>query len=193
MTTHWARLAARPSQSNLRGSEPEVLKRERGHVTSKSGVSPRWGSLGHSRQMGITDTTGVPDGCTIWLSCGLMRLNITIFTRGQFCPLGIVIAFVCVCVSVSVCVSITACLRDNSGPIQARVIKFGPKVQNNLVRMPIVLWGDWPWPSRSNIRSESKFTPFWACPHYNSSSIQAGITKFGPEVQNTSVRILIVL
>ena len=35
MTTHCARLAARPSQSNPRGSGPEILKRERGHVTSE--------------------------------------------------------------------------------------------------------------------------------------------------------------
>ena len=33
------RLAARPSQSNPRGSGPEVLKRERGHVTSETGVA----------------------------------------------------------------------------------------------------------------------------------------------------------
>ena len=32
-------LAARSSQSNPRGSGPEVLKREQGHVTSESGVS----------------------------------------------------------------------------------------------------------------------------------------------------------
>ena len=30
------RLAARPSQSNPRGSGPEVVKRERGHVTSET-------------------------------------------------------------------------------------------------------------------------------------------------------------
>ena len=48
--------------------------------------------------------------------------------------------------------------------------------------------GDQPWPSRSNLRSKSKFTPFWACPHNNSSPIQARITKFGPEVQNTLVK-----
>ena len=33
------RLAARPSQSNPRGSGPEVLKRERGHVTAETGVA----------------------------------------------------------------------------------------------------------------------------------------------------------
>ena len=34
---------------------------------------------------------------------------------------------------------------------------------------------------------------FWACPHHNSSPIQARITKLGPEVQNTLVEIPIVL
>ena len=33
------RLAARSSQSNPRGSGPEVLKRERGHVTAETGVA----------------------------------------------------------------------------------------------------------------------------------------------------------
>ena len=164
--------------SKLRGSGPEVLKRERGHVTSESGLS-EVGVFRALQPNGNHRHDRGPRWMHYVLSCGLMRLNITIFTPGQFWPSGIVIAFVCVCLCQSVCQSLV-CLRDNSGPIQARIIKFGPKVQNNLVRIPIVLWGDWPWPSRSNIRSESKFTPFWACPHYNSSPIQAGITKFGP-------------
>ena len=33
------RLAARSSQSNPRGSGPEVLKRERGHMTAETGVA----------------------------------------------------------------------------------------------------------------------------------------------------------
>ena len=37
-------------------------------------------------------------------------------------------------------------------------------MQNTLVKVPIVLRGNQPWPSRSNLRSKSKFTPFWACP-----------------------------
>ena len=49
------------------------------------------------------------------------------------------------------------------------------------------------WPSRSNLRSKSKFTPFWVCPHHNSSPIQARITKCGPEMRNTLVKIPIVL
>ena len=98
----------------------------------------------------------------------------------------------CVCVRQSVCQSL-ACPRDNSGPVQARNTKFRSHVQNNLVKVPIVLWSNWPWPSRSDIGSKLKFTPFWACPHHNSSPIQARITKFGPEVQNTLVEIPIVL
>ena len=66
--------------------------------------------------------------------------------------------FVSMCVSV--CVKIT-CLsrdnsgpvqsRDNSGPVQARITKFGPKMQKTLVKVLIVLGGNWPWPSRSNL------------------------------------------
>ena len=50
--------------------------------------------------------------------------NSLVFTRGQFWPLGIVVA--CVCLSLSVCLSVClslACPRDNSGPIQARITK----------------------------------------------------------------------
>ena len=95
------------------------------------------------------------------------------------------------CLCQSVCQSL-ACPHDISRPVQARITKFGPKVQNNLVKVPIVLWSDRPWPSKSNLRSKSKFTPFWACAHCNSSPIQARVTKFGPEVQNTAVKIPIV-
>ena len=64
-----------------------------------------------------------------------------IFTRGQFWPWGIVIACVCVCVCQSVCQSL-ACPRDNLGPVQARIAKFGPKMQKTLVKVPIVLRGN---------------------------------------------------
>ena len=46
----------------------------------------------------------------------------------------------CVCVCLSVCQSL-ACPRDNSGPDQARIAKFGPKMQKTLVKVPIVLGG----------------------------------------------------
>ena len=53
----------------------------------------------------------------------------------------------------------------------------------------VLFWGDdWPWPSSSNFIWKSKFTPFRACPHHN-SPIQPRITKFGPYVQNSLVKI----
>ena len=118
------------------------------------------------------------------------------FTRGQFWPSGIVIACVCVCVSVCVCQSVCqslACPRDNLGPVQARIAKCGPKMQKTLVKVPIVLGGNWPWLSRSNLTSKSEFTPFWACLDHNSSPIQVRITKFGPEVENSLVKVPIIL
>ena len=101
----------------------------------------------------------------------IFGIHRVIFTRGQFWPSGIVVACVClsVCVSVFVCVrQPRACPRHKSRRVQARTTKFGQKVQNNLVKVPIVLGGDWPWPSRSNLTWKAKFTPFWACPRHNS-------------------------
>ena len=120
-----------------------------------------------------------------WASC--VYCAVRLFTWGQFWPSGIVVA------PVRPSVRHQVCPRHNSAPVQARITKFGPKMQNTLVKVPIVLGGNQPWPSRSNLRSKSKFTPFWACPHHNSSPIQARITKFRPEVQNTLVKIPIIL
>ena len=108
------------------------------------------------------------------------------FAPGQFWPSGIVVACVCLCVYQSL-----ACPRDKLGPVQARITKFGPNMQKTLVKVPIVLGGN--WPSRSNFTWKSEFTPFWVCPHHNSLPIQARITKFGPEVQNSLVKIPIAL
>ena len=85
-----------------------------------------------------------------------------------------------------------ACPCDNSRPAHTRITKFGSKMKNTLVKMPMVLGGNRPWPSRSNLILKSNFIPFWACLHHNSSPIQARITKFGPKVQNASVKIPII-
>ena len=124
-----------------------------------------------------------------------------IFTRGQFWPSGIVLACICVCLSVclsvrlSVCLSVCLCVCqsrvcpcDNSSPVQARITKFGAQMQNTLVKVPIVLWGDRPWPSRSNLTWKSNFTSFWACSDDNLSSVQARVTKFGPEIHLSTVK-----
>ena len=62
-------------------------------------------------------------------------------------------ASVCVSVCLSVCLSVRqslACPRDNSGPVQAKITKFGPKMQKTLFKVLIVLLTDRPGSSRSN-------------------------------------------
>ena len=117
--------------------------------------------------------------------------NNDIFTRGQFWPSGIVVA--CVCVCLSVCVNqllVRAITRD---PFKLGSPNLDRRCKKTLVKVPIVLGGNWPWPSRSNLTSNTEFTPFWACPDHNSLPIQARITKFGPEVENSLVKVPIVL
>ena len=99
------------------------------------------------------------------------------FTRGQFWPSGIVVACVCPCGRQS-----RACLCDNLSLVLTRITKFEPDMQNILVKIPIVFWVDWPWPSRSNLTWKSKFTLFWACPCNHSPTIEVGNSKFGPKM-----------
>ena len=116
----------------------------------------------------------------LWLGFG--HVGRLFFTRGQFWPPGIVVACVCVCVYHSL-----ACPHDNSSPVQARITKFGPEKQNTLVKIPIVFGGNWPWPSRSNLTSNSKLTPFWACPNHYSPPILVRISKFGKQMHFSTV------
>ena len=91
---------------------------------------------------------------------------------------------VCVCVYQSL-----ACPHDNSSPVQARITKFGPEKQNTLAMILIVLGGKWPWPSRSNLTSNSKLTPFWACPNHYSPPILVRISKFRQQMHFSTVKI----
>ena len=43
------------------------------------------------------------------------------------------------CVCVSLCVNHLLVLHDYSGPVQTRITKFGPEVQNTLVTIPLTL------------------------------------------------------
>ena len=91
---------------------------------------------------------------------------------------------------VSVCVyQSRACPHDNSSPVQARITKFGPEKQNTLVKIPNVLGGKWPWPWRSNLTSNSKLTPFWACPNHYSPPILVRISKFRQQMHFSTVKI----
>ena len=95
-------------------------------------------------------------------------------------------------VSVGLCVCVyqsRACTHDNSSPIQARITKFGPEMQNTLVWVPIVFGDDRPWSSRSNLTWKSNFAPFWAFSHHYSSAIQARITKLGTKMHLNTVKI----
>ena len=84
--------------------------------------------------------------------CRYLHLSVCLSVRLYEC--------VCVCLCVH---QPRPCPHDNSSRVEARTTKFGQKMQNNLLMVPIVLGSDWPWPSRSNLTSKSKFTPFWAC------------------------------
>ena len=83
-----------------------------------------------------------------------------IFTRGQFWPSGIAIACVCVSVRVPVCVCINHLLVRISA-VQVSITKFRSEMQKTLVKMPIILGGDRPWPSRSNLTWKSNFTSLY--------------------------------
>ena len=90
----------------------------------------------------------------------------------------------------SVCVyQSLACPHDHSSPVQARITKFGPEKQNTLVKIAIVLGGNWLWPSKSNLTSNSKLTPFWACPNHYSPPILVWISKFGQQMHCCTVKI----
>ena len=100
-------------------------------------------------------------------------------------------ASVCPCVRVSMCVCVNhgPFPHDYSPLVQARITKFGTMVQKTLVKVPIVLGDDRLWPSRSNLTWKSNFTSFWASPPHNSSAVQARITKFGPKMHLSTVKI----
>ena len=97
---------------------------------------------------------------------GVRVMILMFFTRGQFWPSVIVVACICMCVCVCPCVCVSvclsqACLHHSSSPVQVWISKFGPEVQNTLVKIPIV-WGSFLlWSSRSNLTSKSKFHYDW--------------------------------
>ena len=94
--------------------------------------------------------------CSVRLADLIRTTNamVVLFTRGQLWPSGIVVACVCLCVCVYVCVCVrqsSGCPDDNLSPAQATITKFGPEMQNTLIKIPIVFGVHWLWPSRSNL------------------------------------------
>ena len=120
---------------------------------------------------------------------GILTITNGIFTRGQFWAPGIVVACDCLCLCVRLSVRQSLDYpRNNSGPVLARVTKCGPKMQNTLTKVPVVLWSDRPGPSMSNITWKSKFTQFWACPHHH--PFKLGSPNFDQMMQKPWLRSL---
>ena len=108
----------------------------------------------------------------------------------HFYPRPVLASGYCRCLCLCVCVyQSLACPHNNSSPVQARITKFGPEKQSTLVRIPIVLGGNWPWPWRSNLTSNSKLTPFSACPNHYSPPILVRISKFRKQMHFSTVKI----
>ena len=100
-------------------------------------------------------------------------IDLLLCTRGQFWPSGIVVA--CVCVSARVCGKYLLVCVITHHPFKVGSPNLDHRCKRRWLRSLWFFWGYWPWPSRSNLTSKSKFTPFWACPRNNSSPVQARI------------------
>ena len=146
----------------------------------------------------IVEPTKTPGGWNVGteLLRGVLCQQQTVLLFNHFYPRPVLAFGYChrlrLCVCPCVCQSL-ACPHNILGSVEARIAKFGPKMQKTTVKVPIVLGGNWPWPSRSNLTSKSEFTQFWACPDHKSSPIQVRITKFGLEVENSLVKVPIIL
>ena len=98
------------------------------------------------------------------------------------------------CVSVCVCVRACVCINHLLVRAITRVsFKLGSPNVNQRCKTPwlksLFEQLNLTFKIKFNFDQRSKFTPFWACPHLNSSPVQARITKFGPEVQNSLAKI----
>ena len=115
----------------------------------------------------------------------------------NFYPRPVMAFGYCRCLRLSVCVYVSVnhefVRAITHHPFQLRSPNLDHRCKRPWLRSLFKYGGDWPWPSRSNLTSKSKFTPFRACPRNYSSPVQARATKFGPEVLNTLVKIPVVL
>ena len=110
-----------------------------------------------------------------------------IFTQGQFWPSGIVVACVCLCVCVSVNHELVRAIIHQ--PFKLGSPNLVQRSKTPWLRSLLFFWGNWPWPSRSNLTSNSKLTPFWACPNHYSPPILVRISKLGQEMHFSTVKI----
>ena len=109
----------------------------------------------------------------------------------SFYPRTVLASGYCRCLCLCVCVSITCLLVCT---ITRHLFKLGSpnlvqRSKTPWLRFTIVLGDNWPWPSRSNLTSNSKLTPFWACPNHYSPPILVRISKFGQQMHFSTVKI----
>ena len=92
-------------------------------------------------------------------------------------------ASVCLCVRVSVCVCVNHGLVRTITHHSFKLESPNLEQRCKRPRLRSLLFFFW----------KSNFTPFWACPPHNSSAVQARITKFGPKMHLSIVKIPINL
>ena len=119
----------------------------------------------------------------------------TIFTRGQFWPSGIVVACVCLCVCMCVCV----CVSVNHELVWAIIhqpFKLGlpnldqrckrPWLRNLLFLAQLTLT------FKVKLNFKVKIYPIlsmWVCPCDKSPPIEVSISKFGPKMHISTVKV----
>ena len=116
-----------------------------------------------------------------------------VFTRGHFWPSGIVVA--CVCVPVCPCVRVSVCACINHGLVRTithhsfnlESLNLAQRCKRPWLRCLLFL-GMIDLYLQGQIQLESQILPHFE-PH-NSSAVQARITKFGPQIHLSTVKIL---
>ena len=91
--------------------------------------------------------------------------------------------YCCLCLCVCINHGLVRAITHHSFNLES------PNLEYRCKRPRLRLWGDRPWPPRSNLTWKLNFTSFWACPHNNFSPVQARITKFGPEMHLSTIKI----
>ena len=127
---------------------------------------------------------GTASSCIIWPCLAMPCHALSFYLRP-------VLAFgYCRCLRMCVCVSVN---HELLRAIIHQPFKLGSP---NLVQrsktpwlIHIVFGSNWPWPSRSNLTSNSKLTPFWAWPSHYSPPILVRISKLGQEMHFSTVKI----
>ena len=99
----------------------------------------------------------------------------------------------CLCLCVRVCLSVCLCVCQSlvhavtRDPFKRGSLNLNKRCKRSWLRS-ILFLGAIDLDHRSNLTWKSKFTPFWACQHHNSSPVQARTTKFGPGVKNIRLK-----